>query len=463
MTAFSAEVHQNEYLPRGWPVVHANVTISAGVGDGDDGAEAFGPGPEAVEVIMLDCSSSMGSPSSKIETAISATRKAIDGLRDGTWFAIIAGTSHSRMVYPEPEGDPDDENFVPILARASWATRAQAKAAVMRLRPNGGTRISTWLALARQLFDSQPGTIHHAILLADGKNEHEEASALAAELDRCLGKFQCDCRGVGTAWDRSELQGISDTLLGTTDIIPDPSEMAAAFEAIITDAMSKRVGSVLLCAMTPVGAEVNFLRQVSPELLDLSDKVTWQQPTGPGGLWQNVTAVDPARPLTSTWPVGAWGNGEEREYHVCLSVVPQEIGAENEVRAARMSLVSAGRAAFSVPVRALWTDDEEQATRINRVVAHFTGQEELARRIEEGLEARRAGDYATATVKLGRAAQLAHETGNEGTTRLLQRVVDIEDPQAGTVRLRKGVAKEDEMILDTRSRKTVRLGKNRGR
>jgi hypothetical protein len=455
MTAFSAVVHQNEYLPRGWPVVHAIVTISAHEEDGEDGT-ADAADPDAVEVIMLDCSSSMGSPSSKIETAISATRKSIDRLRDGTWFAIIAGTSHARMVYPEPR-DGDGETSVPTLSRASWATRAQAKAAVTNLTPNGGTRISTWLALARELFESQPSPIQHAILLADGKNEHEEASALAAELDRCLGKFRCDCRGVGTAWDRAELQGISDTLLGTTDIIPDPSQMDAVFEAIVDDSMRKRVGSVQLSALTPVGGEVKFLRQVSPELLDLTDKVTWHQPVGADGGWEQVSAPDPAKPLVSVYPAGAWGNDEEREYHVCLSVTPQELGPQNEIRAARISLVSEGGTACSFPVRAIWTDDEEQATRINRVVAHYTGQEELASSIEEGLAAKRAGDYATATYKLGRAAKLAHESGNEGTTRLLQQVVDIEDPENGTVRLREGVATEDEMTLDTRSRRTVRL------
>lgn len=457
MTAFSAEVHQNEYLPRGWPAVHAIVTVASRGTEADGGRR---DSPEAVEVIMLDCSSSMGSPASKIETAVSATRKAIDRLRDGTWFAIVAGTSYARMVYPEPKSR--EAATAPVLAEASWATRAQAKAAVGKLRPNGGTRISTWLALARQLFESRPEAIHHAILLADGKNEHEEGSALAAELERCAGKFLCDCRGVGTAWDRAELQGISDTLLGTTDIIPDPSQMTAEFEAIINGAMRKRVGSVLLSVLSPVGGEVKFLRQVSPELLDLSDRVSWQQPVGARGAWESVHAVDPKRPLVSVYPVGAWGDDEEREYHLCVSVAPQEVGAENEVRAARVSLVSEGKDVCSVPVRAVWTDDEEQATRINRVVAHYTGQEELARSIEEGLEARRAGDYRTATAKLGRAAELAYRTGNEGTTRLLQQVVEIEDPETGTVRLRTAVSKEDEMILDTRSRKTVRLANQEG-
>ncbi|MBO0685713.1 MAG: VWA domain-containing protein, partial [Candidatus Dormibacteraeota bacterium] len=117
MTAFTAEVHQNEYLPRGWPAVHAIVTVGSRGTEADDGRR---DGPEAVEVIMLDCSSSMGSPASKIETAVSATRKAIDRLRDGTWFAIVAGTSYARMVYPEPKSR--EAATMPVLAEASWAT-----------------------------------------------------------------------------------------------------------------------------------------------------------------------------------------------------------------------------------------------------------------------------------------------------------------------------------------------------
>jgi hypothetical protein len=455
---FRAEVHQNEYLPQGWSTVHAIATISSHESDGraDSAVDLV---PEAVEVIILDCSSSMGPPSNKMQAAIAATQRAIGRIRDGTWFAVIAGTSHARVVYPQPEPGSPHGSFVPVLARASWSTRAGAKLAVKKLVPNGGTRMSTWLQLARQLFETQPGSIHHAILLADGQNEHDEGSALAREVERCVGKFQCDCRGVGTAWDRNELQSISDALLGTTDIIPHPAQMAAEFESIMTKAMSKRIGSVLLCALTPVGGQVTFMRQVSPELLDLTGKATWQQPVGPSGEWLSVDEIDPSRPLVSMYPVGSWGDRESREYHTCLSVIPQDTGADNEIRAARLSLVIDGRAVCTVPVRAIWTEDEERATRINRVVAHFTDQAELARSIEEGLEAKRTGDLDTATHKLGRAAQLAHETGNEGTRRLLERVVEIENPEAGTVRIRTATTKEDEMILDTRSRKTVRLGR----
>jgi hypothetical protein len=39
---------------------------------------------------------------------------------------------------------------------------------------------------------------------------------------------------------------------------------------------------------------------------------------------------------------------------------------------------------------------------------------------------------------------------------LLSRVVDIDDPATGTVRLKAKVEEADEMALDTRSTKTVR-------
>jgi von Willebrand factor type A C-terminal domain len=110
-------------------------------------------------------------------------------------------------------------------------------------------------------------------------------------------------------------------------------------------------------------------------------------------------------------------------------------------------------------IKAIWTDDERMSARINREVAHYTGQAELADAIQVGLAARAAGDTRTATIKLGRAVQLAQETGNTDTTRLLAKVVDVEDAATGTVRLKGKVATEDEMTLDTRSTRTTRVNK----
>ena len=140
---------------------------------------------------------------------------------------------------------------------------------------------------------------------------------------------------------------------------------------------------------------------------------------------------------------------------------PYTVG--QQVLAARVSLVAASPDGLEVlgekKVLATWTGDEALSTRINQHVAHYTGQEELAQAIQEGLEARRQGDKDTAEAKLGRAVALAHQSGNEETAKLLVKVVDVVDAATGTVQLKKKVEDADEMALDTRSTKTVRTKK----
>jgi hypothetical protein len=128
-----------------------------------------------------------------------------------------------------------------------------------------------------------------------------------------------------------------------------------------------------------------------------------------------------------------------------------------EMMVGRVGVVSDGGVVGPQLVRAIWTDDEVASARINREVAHYTGQAELAASIQAGLEALKEGDDHEATVRLGRATQLAAGSGHDGTVRLLRRVVDIDDERTGTVRIRKNVAKVDEMALDTRSTRTVRV------
>ena len=107
-------------------------------------------------------------------------------------------------------------------------------------------------------------------------------------------------------------------------------------------------------------------------------------------------------------------------------------------------------------VLASWTDDEALSAKINAQVAHYTGQEELASAIQEGLEARERGDVESATKLLGRAAKLAEASNNDETTARLKKVVDIVDAHEGTVRLKSNVKKADEMDLDLGSTRTAR-------
>jgi von Willebrand factor type A C-terminal domain/von Willebrand factor type A domain len=422
MTTFTAEIYQNEYLPRGGSEVGAIVTVT---GSGEPGTA--GRRPDAAEIVIVDCSGSMDVPKAKIKAARHATAVAVDCIRDGVLFGVIAGTAEARQIYPSFGG----------LVPASEETRSAAKEAIAGLKAGGGTRIGRWLSLARQLFETAPAGVHHAILLTDGENQGESEEELDEVLAACEGRFQCDCRGVGTDWVVSELRRISSALLGTVDIIAEPDDMAADFRALIEQAMGKATATVALRLWSPHGATVRFVRQVAPTIEELTDR---------------AVRVDP---LTIEYPTGAWGS-ESRDYHLQIDVTPREIG--DEMLAGRVSVVVDGEVAAQGLVKATWTDDERLSTRINREVAHYTGQAELADAIQDGLEARKAGDEATATFQLGRAVQLAQESGNDGTMRLLERVVEVEDPATGTVRLRRAVADADEMALDTRSTKTVRVG-----
>jgi hypothetical protein len=423
--SFTVDIDQNQFLPDGGRTVNAVVTVTSSA----DMAPARSDTGRSAEIIMVDCSGSMDVPTTKMASARTAVAAAIDVLHDGTAFAVVAGTNTAWAVFPT-DG---------TMAIAGASSRAAAKSAAMNLRASGGTAIGTWLRLACGIFETYPAQLRHAILLTDGKNQHETPQQLQAAIGRCEGLFSCDCRGVGTDWEVAELRKISTALLGTVDIVADPAGLAADFTAMMENAMGKQVADVALRVWTPQSAVVQFVKQVAPTVEDLTVRRTQ---TGP---------------QAGDYPTGAWGPGESRDYHVSVEVNPAGVG--QEMLAARVSLVSGSDVLGQGLVRAVWTDDEALSTKINPRVAHYTGQAELADAIQDGLEARKQGDEETATAKLGRAVKLAQQSGNEDTAKLLAKVVDVVDAATGTVRLKKAVADADEMALDTRSTKTVRVKK----
>jgi len=418
---YTAEAFQNEFLALGATEVNSIVTVTS------SGAEGGHRTAGATEIIIVDASGSMQAEG-RITAARQAAKAAVECIDDGVRFAIIAGVSTAQQLFPGPGQ----------LAVSSPQTRDEAKRSIDRLQASGGTAIGAWLLLAAQLFGQRPGDIAHAILLTDGENG-ERQGYLESVLDSIAGKFVCDSRGVGTHWKVAELRKIAEAMLGTVDIVAKPADLTAAFQQMMTAAMGKTSADVQLKVWTPVNSTVRFVKQVEPEVLDLTAK-----------------RVDDG-PRAGRYPIGSWGS-ESRDYHICVDVHPGAAG--DEMLAARVSVVEGADVLAQCLVRAVWTDDTALSTRINRQVAHYTGQAELADAIQAGIEARKAGDDRTATIKFGRAAQLAHASGNKATEELLATVVDIEDAATGTVRLRRKVEAADEMALDTRSTKTVRVGRS---
>ncbi|HEY6649989.1 MAG TPA: vWA domain-containing protein, partial [Mycobacterium sp.] len=331
----SVDIDHNPYLAEGSGTVDAIVSINADVAETSSA-------PDRVEAIIIDCSTSMQAPIEKFEAAKRATAAAIMELVDGTYFTIVDGTEKALSVYPK-EG----------LARASTETKAAAMRAVDGLRPHGGTAMGTWLAHVRGIVGQRKGALIHAILLTDGKDEHETPEELGQEIGLSEGEFTCDCRGVGTNWEVDELRAISTALLGTVDIVADPEDLAEDFASMMRTSMSKAIPDLTLRLWTPAGARVEFVKQVAPTVEDLSHR-----------------RVD-AGNQSGAYPLGSWGT-EDRDYHIQVEVEPAAIGREK--LAARVSVVAGDQVLGEGLVKAMWTADTALSAQISRRVAHYTGQ-----------------------------------------------------------------------------------------
>lgn len=439
---FRGAVHQNLYLTEGGQEVHAVITVDADA-DAENGSAPDSSGPAAAEILILDCSGSMGHPPEKIVKAKEAAAVAVDELREGVPFALIAGSSGARMLWPAE----------PKLVPADAQSRAEARTALRKLSSEGGTTIGAWLRLAGQLLSEHEEAIRHAVLLTDGRNEHESPEDLAAAAADCAGLFTCDCRGVGTDWSVPELRTIASALLGTVELVAEPAGLAEDFRAMMATSMRKAVGKVGLRLWTPVGAAVRFVKQAAPTLEELTAR-----------------RVD-FDPQTGDYPTGSWGT-ESRDYHVCIEVEPGGVGEEK--LACRATFVYPGVDGIPQPlgqtfthtepdgstnvfssarVRAIWTDDLARSTTFNEKVAVVTGRAELAEAIQDCLEAHQRGDTDHALDCLERARELAEQYQDD---HLLARLDQIYDPDTGTIRLHKMSAREG-MELDIESTKTTPL------
>ncbi|OYN94573.1 vWA domain-containing protein [Enemella evansiae] len=425
MADFTSQVYQNEFLPDGGTDVNAIVTMTCS-GAGTAGQSSGGG--DAGEIIIVDTSGSMGD--TNMEAAKNAAIAALDHIVDGTWFAVVAGNHQAYLAYPVTRGGQG-------MVRMDASTRYQAAQAIRYFHSDGGTAMGSWLNLTRALFNSVPGVRQrHAILLTDGENHNETPQQLDAAIQASIGQFQVDCRGIGVDWQVGEIRRISQALLGTVDLIPSPQEMSAVFSELMQKSMGRGVAEAELRVWAPQGAQVLFVRQVSPTVEDLTSRSRQ------------------VNPLTTAYPTGAWGD-ESRDYHVAVRLAARAVGQEQ--LAARVQLAVNDQVVTQALVKATWSTDDTLTTRINPAVAHYTGQTELADAIQQGLAAKAAGDDATATTRLGRAVQLARETGNDEATAKLRKVVDIDNDATGTVRLKRSVDKADEMALDTASTKTTRI------
>ena len=427
MADFKAEVFQNEFLAEGATDVHAVVSVTC-TDAGTAGQSGLG---EAAEIssstrrVRWTCrrrrSSRPGGP----------PRLPSSEIVDGTWFAVISGHSVAQMVYPSHPG----------MAKMTDVTRREAIDMIdapAQRRSNGDRRVD--LRSDRTVRPGADGAASRDP--ADRRQDRRRARRVRCHRRWPRPKASSSATAAASAptgWSTS-CGTIADALLGTVDIIAKPDDLEADFEAMIRTSMGRGVADARLRVWAPQGSEVQFVRQVAPTVEDLTAK-----------------AVQVAH-----WSASSrQARGATRVATTTLRCVSRSRrSATSDWRpASRWS--STTRCVAKSLVKATWSADANLTTRIDPAVAHYTGQAQLADAIQKGLAAKAAGDDRTATVLLGEAAKIAHDSGNEDTTRLLSKVVDVVDAEAGTVRLKSNIERTDEMALDTRSTKTTRIRRSR--
>ncbi|GAB7039034.1 MULTISPECIES: VWA domain-containing protein [Catenuloplanes] len=387
---FSLSIGQNTFVPLEAGDLYAVLAVES------HAAAGTGDLPEAAEVILVDSSGSMEQPPAKMSAARHAAAAAVDALRDGMRFAVVAGNDEARSIYPRGG-----------TAIADAATRAEAKAAIRHIIPGGGTAMGTWLAAARTLLAPHHAAVRHAILLTDGRNEHESRAALDAVLATCQGTFTCDARGIGVDWSPAELIRIASVLGGTAEAIRGERELVEDFTALAGGTGSKRVPQARLRIRTAAGVSLAELKQVFPVSADLTE---------------HLRRVD-ARTVEAA--LGAWGVAEIREYSVRLTIGDAgELGEDFRVGTVEVVTGADGvRQGSPEPIVVHRTEDPALSSEVNPSLGFYQIQAETGRAIQNLVELCQAGRYEEAEAAWAEADKLARLGGNDEAVRRLARIV----------------------------------------
>jgi von Willebrand factor type A domain len=385
------------------------------------------PGAQGAEILIMDRSLSMASRA-KLGEAKRAICAAIDTLRDGSYLGIIAGNHEAETVHPARGG----------LARVDTGTKEAAKRQVENTRPGGGTAIGRWLTLAGELFEAAPaGTVRHAVLYTDGKNEHETSEQLGAALASCADRFVCDARGLGDDWNYAELLRITEALHGTAEAVINIPDLTADFARLMAQAQRLAVPRVYLSLRLNDRFRVEFVRQTNPVESDLTN------------LQQ-----DHGREIHV--PLGAWAAGT-RQYHLSLRFEHDTLAVGEDLRAARVELRAETPdgarepcAAAAVVVRRHATPDfkpgkPDDLTRVENA-------RELGMAMRACTDAWENGDTAAADRELRLALERARQLGDDRRLRLLETVAAA--GHDGLARLRPGVTRAEMQKIGLDSTKT---------
>lgn len=382
------------------------------------------------EILIMDRSLSMAG-GGKLDEAKRAMWAAIDTLRDGTWLAIVAGHHQAEVIFPSDGG----------LVRVDAAVKKAAKARVAGQLPEGGTAIGQWLALADRLFAkaSSPGTVRHAVLYTDGKDEHETPEQLGAVLSACTDRFVCDARGLGEDWNYAELLRITEALHGNAEAVVTISDLTEDFTRLMRHAQSLVVARAYLGLRINERFRLDFVRQTRPVEAELTGR---RHDDGEIHV-----------------PLGSWSPEEARQYQVSLRFDPETLTADEKLRAARITL----RAETADGTREPCSETRSMVVRRRSAagivippsasLTRVENERELGMAMRACADARQRGDLERADRELRIAVGLAEDLRDTDRLRLLRSV--SETGPDGRLRVRRDASRGQMQRLGLESTRTA--------
>ncbi|MFF2846822.1 VWA domain-containing protein [Streptomyces sp. NPDC058001] len=391
--------------------------------------------PPRAEILLVDHSSSMVSPPSRLGAARAAALAALDRIPDGTLFALVAGRDRAGMIYPGRED----------LSVAGPATRREAAEALAARTPGGGTAMGSWLELAARLLrDGVPAEtraryVCHALLLTDGRNEpgYESRDELTAHVAACRGQFTCDVVGIGDAWETAELRLITEGLGGRARAVGDLARLPGELARLTEEAVARDVRGLRLRLAHRKGVTVHSFEQVHPTRMPLTPTTVDRSAveSGAGGPVEEYE--------TSAW------REETRDYLLCVSApyLPEQENRRLLLTAVTVEAADSEPRGIQVPEPAAvflsWSSQADLYSRLHPRVAHYRHEERLREVFEDGCRALRAGATDEAEAYFGEAWTLAVRTRDTGMQEHLLRLVRVMDATKGEVELRPEIPRFD--------------------
>jgi Ca-activated chloride channel homolog len=396
---FTITAYNNQYLRLNQNTLQAVLSI------GVDATVALAPAPLAVG-IALDCSSSMSGE--RMSAARDGAIKVVQALDETIVFLVVTFTTDARVIFGPALGTPENKR--------------RTVQSLQMVSARGGTRMSTALNLMAEKLGQDQTRAAKMLFLTDGKNEGEQRAVLNQSVARCAtANISISAWGVGTDWDAAELRSIANATHGSADIIPTPQQVVSAFTAAFGEMRKTAITNTRLSLWSPVGVTIKQIQQVYPSIVPLS-----AQP-------------DAANPRQQIVSLGSFAADEQHDYLCELEIPVYQPGQQFLMLRPGMKYVTAStgeqeeKSTAAGWVFAQWTEDMNLAAQLEPHIAHYTHQEELSQRINDGQAALAAGDKERATRLLGEALAISESTGNAHMTRLLNTIV-FKDAK-GTIRL----------------------------